>query len=84
MRAPTSASRSTADTRPYKLDTRNNHGFRVATGRRSRDRREPCYLMGPIGRFSVWSLGISVLAADFMRAYPVAARRSWKIRRSKL
>jgi hypothetical protein len=40
--------------------------------------------MGLIGAFSALFLGLSAVSVDFVRTYPVAARRSWKIRRSKL
>mgnify|MGYP001332749722 CR=1 FL=1 len=39
--------------------------------------------MGVIGRFSALPLGLSALSAALRRTYPVAAHRSWKIRRSK-
>jgi hypothetical protein len=40
--------------------------------------------MGLIGTFSALFLGLSALSVDFVRTYPVTARRLWKIRRLKL
>ena len=70
--------------RRNEMDTRNNHDFRavigLVAGTAARD------ATGRVGlvTFRPMFFGFSAIFADFRRAYPVAAHRSWKIRRSKL
>jgi hypothetical protein len=40
--------------------------------------------MDLIGTFSALFLGLSAVSLDFVRSYPMAARRLWKISWSKL
>lgn len=66
------------------LDTRNNHGFGAMIGRIAAIGARVALWATPIGRSGAVFIGFSVCSVDFRRSYPVAAHRSWKIRRSKL
>lgn len=63
------------------LDTRNNRGFGDVGGLvYERDDHH----VAVIGRFSAVFIGFSAISVVSRRTYPVAAHRSWKIRRLKL
>ena len=72
------------DCHTRELDTRNNRGFGDVIGRGAALCMQDDRLCGQIVRCALVLMGLSAVSEDFRRSYPVAAHRSWKIRRSKL
>jgi hypothetical protein len=80
--APQFVPSRSASYNPAHVDTRNNWSFGDAIGRGASLGVQDDRLCGQIVRCVPVLIGLSAVSADFRRSYPVAARRSWKIRRS--